>query len=112
MFLTRRSMERLGTVGHDESMEIIRRLVLVAATLTTGLTAGLLFAYACSVMPALSGADDATFVDVMQRVNVAIVNGWFLVCFVGALALGVLAAALHLGRDSRPVLVWIVAALA
>jgi uncharacterized membrane protein len=111
MQLMRMPMDRLVDSGQDGPMEITRRLVLVAATLTTGLTAGLLFAFACSVMPALSGADDATFVDVMQRVNVAIVNGWFLACFVGALVLGVLAAGLHLGRAGRPVLVWIVAAL-
>ena len=90
-------------------METTRRLVLLAATVTTGLTAGLLFAFACAVMPSLSGADDATFVDVMQRINLAIVNAWFLACLDGALALGVLSVVLHLGSRSRPVLVWIVA---
>ncbi|WP_106191100.1 DUF1772 domain-containing protein [Umezawaea tangerina] len=79
-------------------MDTLRGASLVGATLTTGLMAGLFFAYTCSVMPALKGADDRTFVDAMQRVNVAIVNGWFLLAFLGAAVLGVLAAFLHLGR--------------
>lgn len=87
-------------------METARRLSLLAATLTCGLTAGLLFGYACSVMPALSGSGDGVFVEVMQRINVAILNGWFLVCFVGALVLGVLAVALQLAGQRGPALVW------
>jgi uncharacterized membrane protein len=86
-------------------METARRLSLLAATLTCGLTAGLLFGYACSVMPALSGSGDGVFVEVMQRINVAILNGWFLVCFVGALVLGVLAVALQLAGQRGPALV-------
>ena len=81
----------------------------MAATLTTGLMAGLFYAYACSVMPGLRRTDDRTIVAVMQRINVAIVNGWFLVVFLGALVLAGLAAVLHLG--ARPVLPWIVAGL-
>ncbi|MCS7477187.1 DUF1772 domain-containing protein [Umezawaea endophytica] len=76
----------------------MRAIALIAATLATGLVAGLYFAYACSVMPSLRGADDQAFVSTMQRINVAIVNGWFLLAFLGAAVLGVLAAVLHLGR--------------
>jgi uncharacterized membrane protein len=79
-------------------MDTLRDTALIAATLTTGLVAGLFYSYACSVMPALRGADDRTFVITMQRVNIAIVNGWFLAAFLGAALLGVLAAALHFGR--------------
>ena len=79
-------------------MDTLRATALIAATLATGLVAGLYFSYACSVMPALRGADDRTFVDTMQRINVAIVNGWFLLAFLGAAVLGVLAAVLHFGR--------------
>jgi uncharacterized membrane protein len=93
-------------------MELIRRIILVAATMTTGLVAGLLFGYACTVMPALSRADDRTVVEVMQRVNVAILNGWFLTCFVGALVFGALAIVLHLDPGHRPVLPWAAAATA
>jgi len=66
-------------------LEWVRGATLVAATITAGLMAGLLYAYACSVMIGLSRTDDRTFVDVMQRINLAIVNGWFFVTFFGAL---------------------------
>ncbi|HWO65487.1 MAG TPA: anthrone oxygenase family protein [Umezawaea sp.] len=87
-------------------MDTLRATALIAATLATGLVAGLYFSYACSVMPALRGADDRTFVDTMQRINVAIVNGWFLLAFLGAAVLGVLAAVLHFGRGGFG---WVVA---
>ena len=92
-------------------LEWVRGAALVSATITTGLMAGLLYAYACSVMIGLSRTDDRTFVDVMQRINVAIVNGWFLISFLGALVFTTLAAVLHMRGDGRPVLPWIVAAL-
>ena len=61
--------------------------VLLGATLCTGLMAGLFYAYSVSVMPGLSGAADRTVVETMQRINVAILNGWFGVVFGGALVL-------------------------
>lgn len=84
---------------------------LVAATICTGLMAGLFYAYACSVMPGLGKAEDRTFVDAMQRINVAILNGWFGVAFAGALLMTAAAAALHLRDGGRPALPWIVAGL-
>jgi uncharacterized membrane protein len=87
----------------------VRGASLVAATMTMGLMAGLYYAYACSVMLGLGRADDRTFVDGMQRINVAILNGWFFLSFFGALVLTALAAVLHLGADWRSVLPWIVA---
>ncbi|MGW2254834.1 anthrone oxygenase family protein [Kitasatospora sp. NPDC001660] len=86
-------------------MELSRTLVLVAATITCGLAAGLFYAYSCSVMPALRRVDDRTFIDVMQRVNVAILNGWFVLGYVGALLFTAAAVALHLpseGHDALP----------
>ncbi len=91
-------------------MELMRTASLLLAALTTGLMAGLFFAYTFSVMPGLARADDRTFVDAMQRINVAIINGWFLTCFLGAIGFTVLAAALQLGSDRRGVLLWVVAA--
>lgn len=82
-------------------METARTLSLVAAIITTGLVAGLFYSYACSVMLALRQADDATFVDVMQRINTAILNGWFALGFVGALLTTALTLALHLTADER-----------
>jgi uncharacterized membrane protein len=67
--------------------------MLIAATITTGLVAGLLFGFACAVMPGLRRVDDAGFVAVMRSINRRILNAWFLVCFVGAPLLTVAALA-------------------
>ncbi|WP_327288071.1 anthrone oxygenase family protein [Streptomyces sp. NBC_01198] len=87
----------------------LRSLVLLAATLTTGLMAGLYFAFSVAVMPGLRQAGDRSFIETMQRVNVAVLNGWFTLAFGGALVLGVLAAVLHRGGDGRSALPWIIA---
>lgn len=87
----------------------IRSIVLLAATLTTGLMAGLYFAFSVAVMPGLARASDRTFVETMQRVNVAILNGWFSLAFAGALVLGVVSVALHWRGEGRPALPWIIA---
>jgi uncharacterized membrane protein len=79
----------------------MRTFALLLATITTGLMSGVYAAYAFSVMPGLRGADDRTFVDVMQRFNVAILNGWFLLCFLGGLVFGVLALVLGWGTPAR-----------
>jgi uncharacterized membrane protein len=80
---------------------------LLAATVTAGLMAGLFAAFWYAIMPGLAKAGDLAFVDGMQRINVAILNGWFGLCFAGALVLSVVAAILH--ADRRSVLPWIVA---
>src|SRR5689334_9417926 len=87
----------------------IRTFVLLAATLTTGLMAGLYFAFSVAVMPGLGKADDRTFIEGVQRINVAILNGWFSLAFGGALVLGGIAVALHWRGEGRPALPWIIA---
>ncbi|MFI8849273.1 anthrone oxygenase family protein [Streptomyces sp. 891-h] len=87
----------------------LRGLVLLATTLTTGLMAGLYFAFSVAVMPGLGRSDNRTFVEAMQRINVAILNGWFGLAFGGALVLGGIAAALHWRGEGRPALPWIIA---
>ena len=82
--------------------------VLVAAVITNGLMAGLFAAYSYAVMPGLGRADDRTFVEAMQRTNAAILNGWFGICFGGAVVFAAVAVVLHRGR---PGLGWIVAGL-
>jgi len=89
-------------------VEMLRGAALIAATITTGLAAGLFYSFSYAVMPGLARTGDRTFVESMQRINVAILNGWFAIAFGGALVFTVLAAALHLRRDG---LGWIVAAL-
>ena len=77
--------------------------MLIASTITTGLVAGLLFGFACAVMPGLSRVDDAAFVAVMQSINRRILNGWFLVCFVGAPVLTAATLVVELTGDSNRV---------
>ena len=84
---------------------------LLAGTVTSGLMAGLFTTFSHAVMPGLGRTDDATFVQSMQRINVAILNGWFGISFGGALVFTAIAAGLHLGRANRSVLPWIVAGL-
>lgn len=93
-------------------MPALRTVVLFGATLTTGLGTGLFYSYACSVMPGLARADDRSFVEVMQQINAAILNGWFMLSFLGALVLICVAGVLELrgGGGSRRVLLWIAAA--
>jgi uncharacterized membrane protein len=93
-------------------MNLLRGGTLVAAAITLGLSAGLFYAYSASVMLGLGRSDDRTFVQAMQNINVAIINPWFMVHFVGALVLTAFAAALHVPKDGRAVLPWILAALA
>src|ERR687889_2315163 len=95
----------------DAMLELFRGGALAAATLTTGLMAGLYYAYAISVMLGLCMTDDRTFVSAMQQINVAIINPWFFISFFGALVFTALAGVLHLHGDWRAVLPWIVAAL-
>jgi uncharacterized membrane protein len=82
---------------------------LVAAVITNGLMAGLFAAYSYAVMPGLGRASDRTFVEAMQQTNAAILNGWFGLCFGGAVVFAAAAAFLHRGR---PGLWWVVAGLA
>ena len=91
-------------------MEQLRSAVLAAATLFVGLSAGVFFAYSTSVMLALRKVDDRTFVDVMQKINTVILNGWFLTAYVGALLAALAAVLLHLGGAHRAALPWLVAA--
>lgn len=93
-------------------MNAVRTAVLVSAAITSGLTAGLLFGWACSVMPGLARTDDRTFVGAFQAMDRAIMNPWFGVVFLGSLVLPAVAAMLHLGPDHRSALGWTLAALA
>lgn len=59
--------------------------LLIATTLLTGCSVGLLFGFACAVMPGLRRCDDATFVQAMRHINDAILNPWFYTVFIGAI---------------------------
>jgi uncharacterized membrane protein len=83
---------------------------ILAATMTTGLMAGVYGLYQHTVMPGLGSTDDRTFVGAFQAIDRAIINPWFMASFFGALILTGVAAGLHLGASARRVLPWIVAA--
>ncbi len=86
--------------------------VLILATLTSGLVAGVYAFYAHTVMPGLRRSDDRTFVAGFQALDRAIVNPWFLAtAFLGAPVLTGVAALLHVGEGTRAVLAWVVVAL-
>lgn len=64
-------------------METIKLIVLVVSATTAGLTAGLFFAWSCSVMPGLGRVSHAVFIAAMQSMNRAIQNPLFFSCFFG-----------------------------
>ncbi len=92
-------------------MDALRTAALLAATLTTAMMAGFFHAYSFSVMPGLRGTDAAVLVEVMQRINRAILNGWFFLLYVGAALFGLAAVALVALGGATEVLVPAVAGL-
>ncbi|MFJ6619880.1 DUF1772 domain-containing protein [Kitasatospora sp. NPDC091335] len=92
-------------------METARLASLIAATVTMGLVSGLFYGFSISVMPGLKRTDDRTVIEVMQRVNAAILNGWFILGYLGAFVFTALALALHVPSDGRDVLPALIAAL-
>jgi uncharacterized membrane protein len=91
--------------------DVLREAVLIAATLTTGLMAGVFGIYSNAIMPGLRRTDDRTFVTAFQSIDRAIVNPAFVATFLGALALTALAALLHITAEGRVLVPWIVTAL-
>lgn len=90
----------------------LRTGALIAATLTTGLTAGVFADWSNAIMPGLSEVDDRTFVAAYRALDSAITNPLFLgVGFTGALVCTGLSVVLHRRADQRPVLIWAGAAL-
>jgi uncharacterized membrane protein len=105
------TMDRLIPVPSTWVMETWRAVALFAATLSTGLMAGVFAIYANAVMPGLRRVDDRTFVGAFQAIDTAIINPAFLATFLGAFLSTAAAALLHIGADSSA-LPWSLAALA
>jgi uncharacterized membrane protein len=91
-------------------MNTLATVVLVGATLTTAMVAGLLFCFAHLVMPGLSTLDDRGYLTAFQRIDAAIPNPWMMLTFLGSPVLTLAALALHLTDDS-PAVPWLVLAL-
>ena len=92
-------------------MEELRATVLMAATITMGIGAGVYLLYVFAIMPGLGRTDDRTFVGAFQQIDTAIVGPFLVIFFFGPLAAAAVAAALHLGDDEQSRLPWIGAAL-
>ena len=90
-------------------LKILQGVALVAATMTTGLMAGVFGLYAHALMPGLHKTDDRTFVGAFQAIDRAIINPLFMLWFFGALAFAGASAALLGGEGS--VLPWVAGAL-
>jgi uncharacterized membrane protein len=84
-------------------MNALRTVSLLAAAISTGLTAGVFGLYAHTIMPGLAKTDDRTFVGAFQSIDRAIINPWFLAGgFFGALVFTLAATITNLGRDVLP----------
>lgn len=89
----------------------LQSVVLVAATITMGLVAGVFALYAHTIMPGLAKTDDRTFVGAFQAIDRAIINPWFMtVGFFGAPVLTAVSAVQFWG-DSGFVLLAVALAL-
>ncbi len=92
------------------SGETVRTLLLMGATMTMGLAAGVFALYAHTIMPGLRATDDRTFVGAFQAIDRAIMNPWFMTtAFLGPLLLALAATMVTLGH---PPIAWVAAALA
>jgi uncharacterized membrane protein len=93
-------------------MKHLHNGTLLAATVSTGLMAGLFAAFAYSVMPGLARSSDHTLVEAMQRINEAILNPVFMLPFLGSIPLLASAIVLAWRTPGRPALAWLIAAFA
>lgn len=85
------------------------KTLLTVAIVLSGLSAGLFATFSYAVMPGLRRTEDATFVQSMRAINIAILNPVFAVVFVGAAVAAVAAVASGWSGDARP---WLVAGVA
>ncbi|MFF8611448.1 DUF1772 domain-containing protein [Streptomyces sp. NPDC015350] len=92
-------------------MKHLQTGVLIAATLSAGLMAGLFAAFAHAVMPGLAKSSDHTLVEAMRSINKAILNPVFMLPFMGAIPLLGLAVVLAWRGHGRSALPWLIAAL-
>jgi uncharacterized membrane protein len=79
------------------------------ATFTTGLMAGVYFAFAISVTLGLAAQPDASYVATMQAINEKIENPLFFASFFGAALFPLAALAVHYSRRPRSGRFWLVA---
>ncbi len=87
-------------------MNGIEGALLIAATITIGIAAGVYQLYTFAIMPGLRRTNDRTFVGAFQQIDTAIVGPYLLVFFIGPLGLAIAAGALLIDADgSGPALI-------
>ena len=62
-----------------------KRPMIIITILLSGLVAGLLYGYACSVNPGLHQLGDREYLSAMQSINIAIQNPVFFISFMGSI---------------------------
>jgi uncharacterized membrane protein len=92
------------------SLRSWQAVTLLAAAITTGLTAGVFGDWAHTIMRGLRKTDDRTFVDAMKVLDKAIQNPFFMLAFFGALISSGIAAVLYLRDGDRSMLPWVAVA--
>lgn len=81
-----------------------------ALALGSGLMAGVFFAFSAFVMTALDDRPAAEAIATMQRINVRVLNAWFLGVFMGTAVLGLAVAAAGIWMPGPQSTAWSVAA--
>jgi uncharacterized membrane protein len=97
-----------GTIRSTALGSTVRALTLACATLTTGLVAGIYYAFAVSVNLGLAAQPDVSYVATMQAINERIENPLFFLTFFGAALFPLAALAAHYRRP-RSGRFWLVA---
>ncbi len=81
-------------------MEInIKIINLILSILLTGLTAGLCFTWSNAITPGIGRLDDISFLKAFQEMNRAIINGKFIIVFMGPIILLILNTYLYRNND-------------
>jgi uncharacterized membrane protein len=86
----------------------IKSLCLGLAISTTGLVAGVFYAFSVAINPAFARLSDASYIAAMQAINSAIVNPVFAFSYFGAPLLLVAVTILH--RSNSTIFSWLLAA--
>ncbi len=102
-------IENPGTISPGALGPAVRALTLVCATLTTGMVAGVYYAFAVSVALGLAAQPDAAYVATMQAINERIENPLFFLSFFGAALFPLAALAAHYSLRPRSGRFWLVA---
>jgi uncharacterized membrane protein len=77
-------------------------IVLIVTAITTGLIAGLFYAYSCSINIGLGTLPDGAYLAAMQSINKAILNPVFFASFLGTVILLPLCTYLHYRQPLSP----------